>query len=69
MTQPVLRTIKTPRGTEYNVIVETEHYIVCMEPIGCKDTIHEAVLDFEWLLTQGYHYCHHARYIMFEKCK
>lgn len=49
----VLRQMITPRGTVFNVIVETEHYTMCDSPEN-SDSPFQALFDFEWMASQGY---------------
>lgn len=67
--------LKTSRGTVFPIRAETEHYVLCGEPKGSKDTMREAILDFEDLYGQGFRVCNIMGGIMggagviFEKIK
>lgn len=46
--------LKTARGTLFDVLVDTNHYVLCSAPKGNADTASEVVLDFEDLAQRGY---------------
>lgn len=56
--RPVIRALTTQRGTRFDVFAETDHYIMCHEPVGSTDTPSDALLDFEDMAGQGYWLCH-----------
>ena len=67
----VIRVGSTQRGTRFDVIAETDHYIMCHEPVGSPVTPSNALLDFEDMAGQGYWLCHiyHGlgAFVVFEK--
>jgi hypothetical protein len=66
-----IRTIVTSRGTRFDVFAETDHFVMCHEPVGNTDTVSDAILDFEDMATRGYWLCHirndYGAHVMFEK--
>lgn len=65
------RTIRTDRGTNFDVFAETPHFVMCHEPTQNNDTPGTAILDFEDMAMRGYWLCHIHNglgpFIVFEK--